>query len=279
MSGVADTDTLSPPPPGVLGPRVLPLFRAGYWRVVERNFVVYRSSWVVFVTGMLEPILFLLSIGIGVGGLVGDFTLDDGSRVGYVDFVAPAMLAASAMNGALFDATYNIFFRMKYAKLYDAMLATPLRPGDVARGEITWALLRGACYSLVFIVVMLGFGLVHSWWMLLAWPATMLIGFAFAGAGMALTTWMRSWQDFEYVQLAITPMFLFSATFYPLSTYPEGLQDIVRWTPLYQGVVLTRGMSLGSIGWDGVVAAVYLAAMGSLGLYFAGSRIGKLLLK
>jgi lipooligosaccharide transport system permease protein len=279
MSGVADTDKLSPPPPGVLGPRVLPLFRAGYWRVVERNFVVYRSSWVVFVTGMLEPILFLLSIGIGVGGLVGDFTLDDGSRVGYVDFVAPAMLAASAMNGALFDATYNIFFRMKYAKLYDAMLATPLRPGDVARGEITWALLRGACYSLVFIVVMLGFGLVHSWWMLLAWPATMLIGFAFAGAGMALTTWMRSWQDFEYVQLAITPMFLFSATFYPLSTYPEGLQDIVRWTPLYQGVVLTRGMSLGSIGWDGVVAAVYLVAMGSLGLYFAGSRIGKLLLK
>ena len=266
-------------PPGVLGPRVVPLFAAGSWRIVERNFLVYRRGWVVFITGMLEPILYLLSIGIGVGGLVGDFTLDDGSRVAYVEFVAPAMLAASAMNGALFDSTYNIFFRMKYAKLYDAMLATPLRPTDVARGEIIWALLRGACYSLVFIVVMLGLGLVHSWWMLLALPATMLIGFAFAGAGMALTTWMRTWQDFEYVQLAIMPMFLFSATFYPLSTYPDGLPGIVRWTPLYQGIVLTRGMSLGSIGWDGVVAAGYLAAMGSIGLYVAGRRIGQLLLK
>jgi lipooligosaccharide transport system permease protein len=278
MSHDADT-VLRTAPAGVLGIRVLPVFGAGSWRIVERNLLVYRRGWVVFLTGMLEPILYLLSIGIGVGGLVGDFTLVDGSRVGYVEFVAPAMLAASAMNGALFDSTYNIFFRMKYAKLYDAMLATPLRPTDVARGEIIWALLRGACYSLVFIVVMVSFGLVQSSWMLLALPATMLIGFAFAGAGMALTTWMRSWQDFEYVQLAIMPMFLFSATFYPLSTYPDGLQGIVRWTPLYQGIVLTRGMSLGSIGWDGVVAAVYLAAMGSLGLYVAGRRIGQLLLK
>ncbi len=265
--------------PGVLGPRVLPLFGAGSWRIVERNYLVYRRGWVVFLTGMLEPILYLLSIGIGVGGLVGDFTLTDGTQVSYVDFVAPAMLAASAMNGALFDSTYNIFFRMKYAKLYDAMLATPLRPTDVARGEITWALLRGACYSLVFIFVMLAFGLVHSWWMLLALPATMLIGYAFAGAGMALTTWMRSWQDFEYIQLTIMPMFLFSATFYPLSTYPDGLELIIRWTPLYQGIVLTRGMSLGSIGWDGVIAVIYLVAMGSVGLYVAGGRVGKLLLK
>jgi lipooligosaccharide transport system permease protein len=263
----------------MLGPRVVPLFGAQHWRVVERNFLVYRRTWVVFVTGMLEPILYLLSIGIGVGGLVGDFTLSDGTRVGYVEFVAPAMLAASAMNGALFDATYNIFFRMKYAKLYDAMLATPLRPGDVARGEITWALLRGACYSAVFIVVMLVMGLVSSWWMLLALPTTLLIGYAFAGAGMALTTWMRSWQDFEFVQLAIMPMFLFSATFYPLATYPSVLQWIVRCTPLYQGVSLTRGMALGSLGWNALVSAGYLLAMGTLGLVVAGRRVGALLLK
>ncbi|MGH3504456.1 MAG: ABC transporter permease, partial [Nocardioidaceae bacterium] len=249
-----------------LGPRVVPLFGARQWRVVERNYLVYRSGWVVFLTGMLEPFLYLLSIGIGVGHLVGDFTLG-GQQVTYVAFVAPGMLAASAMNGALFDSTYNIFFRMKYAKLYDAMLATPLKPADVARGEITWALLRGACYSAVFIVVMLALGLVSSWWMLLALPATMLVGFAFAGAGMALTTWMKSWQDFEFVQLAIMPMFLFSATFYPIATYPGAVEWVVRCTPLYQGVLLLRGMATGSLGWSAVVAACYLLAMGSLGLY------------
>ena len=257
--------------------RVVPA--AGSWRIVERNFLVYRHGWAVFLTGMLEPLLYLLSIGVGVGGLVGDFTLPNGTTVGYVEFVAPAMLATSAMNGAVMDATYNIFFRMKYAKLYDAMLATPLRPTDVARGEVTWALLRGSCYSAVFIVVMVAMGLVQSWWMLLALPATMLIGFAFAGAGMALTTWMRSWQDFEYITLAIVPMFLFSATFYPVSTYPHVIETLVRCTPLYQGVVLCRGMALGSLGWDAVLAAVYLGAMGSLGLYVASRRIGRLLLK
>ena len=262
-----------------LGPRVIPVFGAGQWRIVERNYLVYRRGWVVFLSGMLEPVLYLFSIGIGVGGLIGHFTLADGSQVSYVEFVAPAMLATSAMNGALFDATYNIFFRLKYAKLYDAMLATPLSPTDIARGEIMWALLRGACYSAAFIAIMLGMGLVKSWWMILALPASMLIGFAFAGAGMALTTWMRSWQDFEYIQLAIMPMFLFSATFFPLSTYPGVLEVIVRWTPLYQGVLLCRDMSLGSMGWECVSAAGYLAVIGSAGLYVASRRIGELLLK
>lgn len=273
MSGTLTPDRVT------LGPRVAPLFGARHWRVVERNFLVYRRTWTVFVTGMLEPILYLLSIGIGVGGLVGHFTLADGQRVGYTAFVAPAMLAASAMNGALFDATYNIFFRMKYAKLYDAMLATPMRPVDVARGEIVWALLRGACYSIVFVVVMLAMGLVESWWMLLALPTTLLIGYAFAGAGMALTTWMRSWQDFEFVQLAIMPMFLFSATFYPLETYSGTLQWIVRCTPLYQGVSLVRAMSLGTIGWSALVSVLYLAVMGTAGMLVAARRVGFLLLK
>jgi lipooligosaccharide transport system permease protein len=270
--------TVTSVPRSTIGPRVVPLFGA-HWRVIERNYLVYRRGWPVFLTGMLEPILYLLSIGIGVGGLVGHFTLSDGTRVGYVEFVAPAMLASSAMNGALFDATYNIFFKMKYAKLYDAMLATPLQPMDIARGEIIWALLRGACYSAVFIVVMLGMGLVGSWWMLLALPTTLLVGYAFAGAGMALTTWMRSWQDFEFVQLAIMPMFLFSATFYPISTYPGVIGWVVRCTPLYQGVSLLRGMALGTVGWESLVSVAYLGAMGSVGLLVAGRRVGALLLK
>ncbi len=257
----------------------VPVQAAGGWKLVERNFLVYRRGWIVFVSGFFEPLFYLLSIGIGVAALVGEFRLPDGTTIGYTEFVAPAMLASSAMNGAVFDSTYNIFFRMKYAKLYDAVLATPLRPWDVATGEVTWALLRGAAYSAMFVVVMLAMGLIGSWWAVLALPVSVLIGYAFAGAGMALTTWMRSWQDFEFVQVSIIPMFLFSATFYPLETYPGALRWVVEATPLYQGVALLRALTTGSVGWGLAWHAAYLAAMGTLGMYVASKRLGKLLLK
>jgi lipooligosaccharide transport system permease protein len=154
-----------------------------------------------------------------------------------------------------------------------------MRSGDIALGEIGWALIRGGLYAVSFLVVMAAMGLVQSWWMLLALPATLVLGYAFAGAGMALTTWMRTWQDFEYIQLAILPMFLFSGTFYPLSAYPNWLQHIVEWTPLYQGVLLMRSLSLGAVGVDSLVAVVYFAAIGSIGMWVAARRIGDLLLK
>ena len=262
-----------------LGLRVVPSFGHGARQIVVHNFLVYRRAWVVFLTGFLEPVFYLFSIGVGVGGLVGDFRLDDGSLVSYASFVAPALLASSAMNGALFDATYGIFFRFKYDKLYDGLTATPMTPAQIAVGELAWALLRSTCYSVAFVAVMTGMGLVESWWGLLAVPATMVIGFGFGGAGMALTTYMKSWQDFEYVQLAVMPMFLFSATFYPLSAYPQLLQWIVQATPLYQGVVLCRGLSTGSLGVHALVAVGYLLVMGAGGLWVASRRLAGLLLK
>ena len=167
--------------------------------------------------------------------------------VSYAAFVAPALLASASMNGALFDSTFNVFFRLKYEKLYDAALATPMRAGDVALGEISWALLRGALYAVAFMAVMAAMGLVYSWWALAALPAAVLTGFAFAAAGMACTTYMRSWQDFEFVTLATLPMFLFSTTFYPLSVYPGPLQLVVRCTPLYQSVAMLRDLTLGNV--------------------------------
>ena len=152
------------------------------------------------------------------------------------------------MNGAVMDSTFNVFFRMKYAKLYDAALATPMRADEIALGEIGWALIRGGIYAVAFMLVMLAMGLVHSGWAVLAVPAALLIGFAFAGAGMAATTYMKSWQHFEFVMLATLPMFLFSTTFYPLSVYPRAVQIIVECTPLYQGVTLIRGLTLGAVG-------------------------------
>jgi lipooligosaccharide transport system permease protein len=165
-----------------------PLTPAAATRVlVLRNYVVYKDAWKLFITGFLEPVFYLFSIGIGVGQLIDGFTFH-GHEVPYAAFVAPGMLAASAMNGAILDSTFGIFFKLRYDKVYEGVLATPMRTIDIARGELAWSLMRSAVYSAGFVLVMTAMGLVSSWWAVLAWPATWLIGFAFSGAGMALTT-------------------------------------------------------------------------------------------
>jgi lipooligosaccharide transport system permease protein len=251
----------------------------GSLHLLERHARVYRHTWTVLISGFFEPLFYLLSIGVGIGKLVGTVIGPGGHPVGFSSFVAPALLATSAMNGAVMDSTFNVFFRLKYAKLYDSALATPMRADEIALGEVGWALIRGGIYAVAFMVVMLAMGLVHSLWAVLDVPCALLIGFAFAGAGMAATTYMRSWQHFEFVMLATLPMFLFSTTFYPLSVYPRGLQIIVECTPLYQGVVLLRGLTLGAVGPGLGWSAAYLAVMGTAGLAVAGRRIGALLLK
>ncbi len=259
--------------------RVVPLPppRGRAWLLVERNLMVYRHDWLVLVSGFFEPLFYLLSIGVGISRLVDGFAVD-GRQVDYTTYIAPALLAASAMNGAVADTTYNLFFKLKYAKLYDAVLATPMRPFDVAAGEVIWALIRGGLYAAAFVVSMLAMGLVTSWWAVLALPAAVLVGFAFAAAGMAGTTYMRSWQDFEFISLAILPMFLLSATFFPLSAYPVAGQVLVQLTPLYHGVALVRALTLGTVTPYLLVSVGYLLAMGALGLWVASRRIGRVLL-
>ena len=265
------------PLPGLVG-RSLAGGRGGL-PLVERNARAYRHLWVLLVTGVLEPLFYLLSVKVGLGALVGPVTGPGGRTVGYTEFVAPALLATSSMNGAVYDSTFNVFHKLKYVKVYDAALATPLGPGDIALGEITWALCRGLLYAIMFLAVMAALGLVHSAWLLLAIPASVLIGFAFAGLGMAATTYMRSWKDFDFVILATLPMFLFSSTFYPLSVYPRALQIVVECTPLYQAVALLRGFALGDVRPSMLGNAAYLAVLGLSGLYVASRRIRRLLLK
>jgi lipooligosaccharide transport system permease protein len=247
------------------------------FRVVERNARTYVRMWPAFLSGFLEPVFYLFSIGIGVGALVGDLPGPGGRPVAYDVFVAPAMLATSAMNGTVFDTTFNFFFKFKYAKTFDGMLATPLGVRDIVRGEVTWALLRALMYATVFLATMWAMDLIPSAWAVLALPAALLIGFGFAGAGMGLTTFMRSFVDFDYVQLAIVPLFLFSATFFPLSEYPTALGWVVRCSPLYQGVALERALVLGHVSPVLLLHAAYLAAMGLIGLRVAGRRLGALL--
>jgi lipooligosaccharide transport system permease protein len=250
----------------------------GGLHLIERHARAYRHMWLILLSGVGEPVFYLFSLGLGLGRLVGTVAGPGGEPVPYAVFVAPALLASSSMNGAIMDSTFNVFFRLKYAKLYEAALATPMRAGDVALGEIGWALIRGALYACAFSAVMLVMGLVKSPWAVVALPTAVLTGFAFAAAGMAATTFMRSWQDFEYVTLATLPLFLLSTTFYPLGVYPRPLQIVVECTPLYQAVVLMRGFSLGVAGPALVWPALYLAVMGTAGLLVTGRRISRLLL-
>ena len=276
---MSETVTLRMLPPAGLLTR---LKRAGTdtgsLRLIERHARAYRRIWLLFISGVFEPLFYLLSVGLGLGVLVGKVAGPGGHLIPYREFVAPGLLAVSSMNGAMYDSTFNVFFRLKYAKLYDAVLATPMRPAQVALGEIGWALIRGTIYAITFIGVMLALGLVHSPWVVLDVPAAVLIGFGFAAIGMFGTTYMKSWQDFDYVILASMPLFLFSATFFQLSVYPRPAQVVIEWTPLYQGVVLLRDFTFGVVGPGLLWRAAYLAALGVAGLYASGRRIGKLLL-
>ncbi len=246
--------------------------------LVERNALSFRRQWVAFVTGFLEPVLYLFSLGIGLGALVGAVTTDGGTTVPYAVYVAPAMLAASAMNAAVLDSTFNVFFKLRYAKLYDSVLATPMSPRDVAVGEVTWSLLRGTAYVLAFLLVAWVAGLVPSAWGLLAVPAAMLVALAFAAVGMWATTFLRSWVDFDLVTLAIQPMFLFSATFFPLSAYPGWAQTLVQATPLYHGVALVRGLWVGEVSAGLLWHVFYLGVLAAVGVVGAARRVERLLL-
>jgi lipooligosaccharide transport system permease protein len=213
-----------------------------------------------------------------VGELVGDVEGPGGTPVSYQAFVASGLLAASAMFGPIFDATFTFFVKLKYFHVYDGVLATPMRAGDVVLGELLWSLVRSTIYAAAFLATMAVLGLVESWWALLCLPIAALIGFAFAGAGLGASTFMRSWVDFDFVNLAVVPMFLLSATFFPLSEYPEGVQWLVKITPLYQGVVLERAFVFGELRWTLLLNAAYLAVMGLVGLAVGARRLRLLLL-
>ena len=247
--------------------------------MLERNFLTYRHLWVIVLTGFFEPLFYLFAARIGLGELVGDVRDGSGAPISYTEFIAPALLAASAMNGAVYESTMNIFFKLKFAKTYDAMLATPLGPFDIAVGEIAWSLLRGAIYAAGFLLIMCATGLVQSPWAIMALPAALLIGFAFSAVGMAATSYMRSWQDFDMVNLVVLVLFLFSATFFPVSVYPDGIRFLAQVSPLYHGVSLVRGLTLGLIEPALVLHAGFLLLMGVAGLIVTRVRLGKLLLK
>ena len=248
-------------------------------RLIERNLYVYKHGWMVILSGFFEPLFYLLSIGFGLGALVGAVPGPGGAAIPYQLFVAPALLASSSMNGAITEATLNFFFKLKYEKTFDAILSTPLSTADIALGELVWGNIRAALYTIGFLGVMFFLGLATSPSIVLALPAALLISIAFGAVGMAATSFMKTWQDFDLIQLVILPLFLFSATFYPLETYPEPLRVVVQLTPLYQGVDLLRQLTVGVIEPSALFHVIYLTTLGVIGLYIVSRRLEHLLLK
>jgi len=248
-------------------------------QLLERGFIAFRSStWMIVLSGFLEPVLYLLSFGYGIGKMLPSITVG-GESIKYAVFIAPALLATSAMNGAIYDSTMNVFFKLNHDRIYHGMLATSLGPLDVALGEIGWALLRGFSYACAFMVVVAPLGLIPSIWGVLAIPAAVLIAFGFASCGMAVTSYMKSFQQLEIVNIFLLPMFLFSGSFYPVSVFPQWLQFTVNLLPLTHAINLVRGLCLGHINLALAGHALYFVVMIIIGLFFTTKRLNALFMK
>ncbi len=248
--------------------------------VLERSWIAFKSStYLIVISGFVEPLLNLFVFGFGVGSFVGDVTLDNGMVVSYASFIVPGLLASAAMMGAIMDSTWNVYFKMHEQKLYNAMLATSLGPMDVALGEIGWALFRGALYSTTFMAIVAPLGLIHSWWGIAVIPAGVVIGFGFAAIGMALTSYMKGFQQLGMINIALMPITLFSGSFFPLSILPNWLAAIIHWSPLTQGIELMRSLTLGTVDASIFGHLLYFAVFISLGLFFTTRRLNALFMK
>jgi len=246
-----------------MDPPFLPRLSWSCLSVWRRNWDVFFKTYQVnFLPPFIEPVLYLLAIGFGLGIFVGEI---DG--IPYVQFIAPALLAISMMNAAFFECTYSSYVRMYYQKTFDAMIATPLSLDDVITGELLWGATRSLIYSSVMLVVLVAFGVVDLPASLLIIPFSFLAGLLFASIAMCFTAITPGIDALNYPSfLFITPMFLFSGTFFPLSVLPETVQVLaVAILPLTQLVIITRSLTLSalsplffySLTWIMVVTAVF----------------------
>ncbi len=229
--------------------------------MVVRNALAYKHYWIAFVSGFFEPVFYLLAVGYGVGQFVPDVDYA-GTQIDYVSFMAPGMLAAATMNGAVFDGFFSPFFKMNWLKTYDGIITTPVNIPDIAVGEVMWALIRSTIYGFGFLIVMVAFGLVLSPWGLLALPALMLSGAALSSGAMVLTGITKQITSLEKVMtLVVFPLFLFSGTFFPIALYPGWLQPIVMASPLFHSAALLRALTTGTVTIGDLWHVAYLVAM------------------
>lgn len=242
-------------------------------RVFEHNVYVYRRTWrgTLFQT-FLTPVLFLAAMGLGLGGLIDRQAGAALGGVPYLVFLAPGLLAAQAMQTAAFENTFPVMARTTWQKTYDAMLATPLRVRDLLLGDLGWSAARLFFVAAAFLAVMALFGAVPSPSALLALPAAVLTGFAFAAPIFAFSATQRNVTLFNALfRFGITPLFLFSGTFFPVDRLPPLIQPVAYVTPLYHGVSLTRALSLGTLDTTAGLIHVSVLATFSIAGVVAGA--------
>jgi len=241
---------------------------------------VYKATWKVnFIPPLLEPVLYLLAFGVGLGSLVPQVSVA-GEKVPYLAFIAPGLIATAIMNHGFFETTYASFVRMYFQKTYNAILSTPLVLEDVVLGEIVW----GATKALMAGTIML---VIAGLWGLLSWPASLLIlpvsfiaGMAFSSMGMCVTALVRDIEMFNFpVFLFITPMFLFSGVFFPIESLPQWAQMVAQALPLTFLVSLLRSLSLGFFHPAQIAELLLLAGLAILCTFLSLSLMKKRILK
>ncbi|OSM44360.1 hypothetical protein BCY76_002975 [Nesterenkonia sp. PF2B19] len=248
--------------------------------VFSRGMSAIRNNrGVIFLSGFLEPVLFLTSFGLGISPMISGVQAADGGEMSYAAFIAPALLAVSAMNGAVFDSTWNVFFKLKITKLYQSMMATSLGPLDVAVGEILLALFRGGIYALGFLTVLVAAGLVSPLAAVIMLVTALFIALGFASVGMAVTSFMSRFQQMDWMMMVMMPMFLFSATLFPIDVYPAGVQWMIQALPLWHAVELMRDIAAFSFSGLTLVHIGYYLVMVAVGMTVATLRMRRLFLR
>ncbi len=233
-------------------------------RMVQRNAMVYTRVWrgSVF-SNFLQPALFLMAIGVGLGSMIdrGGGSLPGG--ITFLQFLAPGLLAATAMQSSAFESSYPILGKFTWHHNYDAIHATPMRIADIFLGELAWIAVRQTMVATAFTVVLTAFGIPRTPLAVLAIPAAVLTGLAFSAPIMAWAATLGNSANFNVIhRFGVTPLFLFSGVFFPLAQLPAWAQALARLTPLFHGVELTRGLMLGTLGF--AAAAIHIAYLVSM---------------
>jgi len=229
------------------------------WHVWHRNLIVFLKTWKVnFFPPFIEAFLYLFAIGLGIGAYVRQI---DG--IPYINFIAPAILAISVMNSAFFECTYGSYVRMYYQKSFDAIIATPLAIEDVIAGELLWGATRSTMYVAIMLPVLAAFGVISLPLSLLVVPLAFFGGILFAGIAMCFTAITPSIDTLNYPSfLFITPMMLFSGTFFPLTLLPVAFQYAAfAFLPLTHIVSIMRMLTLPALSWTVVLSLTWIAAV------------------
>lgn len=220
------------------------------FRVWQRNFTVYTKLYKSSIAlNFVEPVLYLAALGLGLGAFVKEI-----NGVPYINFIAPGIIASSAMFAATYECTYGTYVRMTYQKTFDAILATPVNIDDLVAGELMWGATKSMLYGTIIMIVISIFGLVDSPLIMLAIPVLFMSGLIFAEISMIFAAIVPGIDSFNYFYtLFMTPMFLFSGIFFPLNTLPPVISKIAFFTPLYHLVNICRAFASGLLSlavWD-----------------------------